>query len=175
LLLCLTLIVAGDPAAQETQRAMGLSPARAAQFQAVLPGAETFQRADDALPHFRAYRPAPSTGEPELVGFVFLTNEVVPDEVAYAGRIEILIGMTPAGVITGVKVRDHDEPYGYFSIDEKAFALQFTGKSILDRLTVGDDIDSVTRATITVEGATRAIRKSARRIARQHLRERQGQ
>ncbi len=57
----------------------------------------------------------------------------------------------------------------------KRSRLQFTGKSILDRLTVGDDIDSVTRATITVEGATRAIRKSARKIARQHLRERQGQ
>ena len=154
---------------------MTLSPARAAGFRTVLPGAETFVRADDALPHFRAYRPDPTTGEPDLVGFVFLTHEVVPDEVAYAGRIEILIGMTPAGVITGVEVQGHDEPYGYFSIDEKAFAVQFTDKSILNRLTVGDDIDSVTRATITVEGATRAIRKSARKIARQYLSERQGQ
>ena len=91
----------------------------------------------------------------------------------YAGRIDILVGMTAAGVITGVEVMEHDEPYGDFSIDEPGFARQFIGRRITDPLKVGQDIDAVTRATITVEGATRAIRKAARQVARQQLRDAQ--
>jgi transcriptional regulator of nitric oxide reductase len=175
LLFCLALTMANDPAGQDTQTSDDISPARIASFRAILPGAEFFVRADDQLPHFRAYRPDPSSGETKLVGFVFFTHEVEPYEVAYAGRIDILAGMTVGGVITGIEVLYHDEPYGDFSIDKPEFAAQFAGKSILDPLRVGDDIDSVTRATITVEGATRTIRKSARQIARQHLRESQAQ
>ena len=63
----------------------------------------------------------------------------------------------------------HREPYGYFSIEPPEFAAQFVGKSVLERFRVGDDVDAVTTATITVSSATRVIRKAARRVAREYL------
>ena len=42
-------------------------------------------------------------------------------------------------------------------------------KDVRDRFRVGMDVDAVSRASITIGSATRAIRNSARRIARQYL------
>ena len=54
-------------------------------------------------------------------------------------------------------------------MDRPEFPDQFVGKSILDPLEVGQDIDAVSRATITVEAATRAIRQGARQLAGEFL------
>ena len=43
---------------------------------------------------------------------------------------------------------------------------QFKGKNIRDPFKVGEDIDAISRATITVTSASRAVRNSSRRIAR---------
>ncbi len=64
---------------------------------------------------------------------------------------------------------DHNEPYGNFSVDVPAFPAQFRGKNIRDPFKVGADIHAVSRATITVTSAARAIRNGARRVARQLL------
>jgi transcriptional regulator of nitric oxide reductase len=77
--------------------------------------------------------------------------------------------MDPKGMLTGVIVTDHHEPYGDFSIDRAEFAAQFKGKNIRDPFKVGSDIDAVSRATISVTSSSRAIRNSARRVARQLL------
>jgi transcriptional regulator of nitric oxide reductase len=77
--------------------------------------------------------------------------------------------MDTAGVIVGVLVVDHHEPYGYFSVDPPEFAAQFKGKSVRDPFRLGADIDAVSRATMTVGSASRAVRNSARRVATQLL------
>ena len=77
--------------------------------------------------------------------------------------------MTIDSVLTGVIVVDHHEPYGYFSVDTPAFSTQFKGKSIRDRFRVGDDVDAISRASLTVGSSVRAIRDSARRVASQLL------
>ena len=92
-----------------------------------------------------------------------------PLERGYDGPIKILVGMDTKGILTGIIVVQHHEPYGDFSIDTPEFAAQFKGKSIRDPFRVGADIDAVSRATITVTSAARAIRISARRIATQLL------
>jgi len=79
------------------------------------------------------------------------------------------VGMDTKGVLTGVIVVEHHEPYGDFSIEPPAFATQFRGKSIRDAFRVGMDVDAVSRATISVTSASRAIRNSARRVARELL------
>ena len=84
----------------------------------------------------------------------------------------MLVGMSPGGTLLDISIVYHNEPFGYFSIDLPKFVQQFRGKSVLDRLTVGDDIDAVSRATITNNAAVRAIRDSARRMAREFLAER---
>ena len=74
--------------------------------------------------------------------------------------------MDTKGLITGIVVTEHHEPYGNFSIDPPQFSAQFKGKDVRDRFRVGTDVDAVSRASITMGSATRAIRNSARRIAR---------
>jgi hypothetical protein len=66
-------------------------------------------------------------------------------------------------------VTDHREPYGYFSLDLPEWPRQFQGKSIRDAFKVGADVDAISRATISVTSASRAIRNAARKIARAHL------
>ena len=143
--------------------------AQQALLKQVFPTAEVFSIKEGPLPHYKAYATDPESDEMKLVGFAFMTHEVEPDEWAYESELEILVGMTVEGVITGIKLIDHYEPFGYFSIEPEEFAAQFPGKSILDPFVEGDDIDTVSRATISIESAARVIRKSARQIARQHL------
>jgi Na+-translocating ferredoxin:NAD+ oxidoreductase RnfG subunit len=81
----------------------------------------------------------------------------------------MLVGMNPKGELTGVIVTDHREPYGYFSVDLPEWPRQFVGKSIRDAFKVGTDVDAITRATITVTSASRAIRNASRKAARAHL------
>jgi len=135
----------------------------------VFPEADVFSIKGGQLPHHKAYKTDPETGTNRLVGVIFLTAEVESDEFAYGGPIYIMVGLTTSGIITKVRIVEHYEPYGYFSIDPPEFAHQFEGKTILDRFEEGRDIDSVTTATITVDGAARVIKKSARKIARKYL------
>ncbi len=135
----------------------------------VFPDADVFAAKSGEILHHKAYKTDPDTGENTLIGFVFLTTEVEPDERAYGGPIDILVGMITDGVLTAIRVVKHREPWGPFSIERKDFAPQFVGKSILDPFELGRDIDAIARVTITLDGAVRAIRKSARKIARQHL------
>lgn len=135
----------------------------------VFPEATIFSVKGGRLPHHKAYRVDEKTGENTLLGFAFMTHEVEPDEWAYESELEILVGLTLEGSITGIKVVDHYEPFGYFSIDPPEFSEQFKGKSIMDAFEEGRDVDTVSRATISIESAGRVIRKSARQIARQHL------
>jgi hypothetical protein len=72
-------------------------------------------------------------------------------------------------VLTGVVVTENREPYGYFSVDTPEFAAQFKNKNIRDAFKVGVDVDAISRATISVTSASRAIRNSSRKVARAYL------
>jgi NosR/NirI family nitrous oxide reductase transcriptional regulator len=138
------------------------------QLERLFPTATEFSPKQQTPPHYKAYATTPS-GERTLLGVAFWTTELEPLERGYDGPIKILVGMNMNGVLTGVVVAEHHEPYGYFSIDKKQFAVQFVDKSIRDPFTIGADVDAVSRASISIASATRAIRNSARRVARQLL------
>ena len=133
------------------------------QLKRLFPKANAFSAKGGEPPHFKAI----ANGQP--VGYAFWTTELQPLERAYDGPIRMLVGMDTKGVLAGIIVVQHNEPYGDFSIDPPSFAAQFKGKDIRDPFKVGGDIDAVSRATITVTSATRAIRNSARRVARTFL------
>jgi len=116
-------------------------------------------------PHYKIYASDPLADPDAFTGLAFWTTEVEPIERGYDGPIKILVGMDTKGILTGIIVAQHHEPYGDFSIDPPQFAAQFVGKSIRDPFKVGVDIDAVSRATITINSAVRAIRTSARRVA----------
>ncbi len=137
-----------------------------AQLKRLFPSATAFSPKGGDPPHFKAFANDPRTGPQTLLGLAFWTTELDPLERAYDGPIKILVGMDTKGVLTGVVVVEHHEPYGNFSIERPEFAAQFRGKSIRDAFKVGVDVDAVSRATISITSSSRAIRNSARRVAR---------
>lgn len=146
-----------------------IDPALRAQLEQLFPAAESFSSKEGSPPHFKAYGPENAEGERPLLGLVYWTTELEPLERGYDGPIKMLVGMDTRGVLQGVIVTDHREPYGYFSVDLPEFVEQFENKNIRDRFKVGEDIDAITRATVTVTSASRAVRNSSRRVARAHL------
>jgi transcriptional regulator of nitric oxide reductase len=135
-----------------------------AQLRQLFPQAASFSAKGGEPPHFKAL-----DGQRAVAGYAFWTTELEPLERGYDGPIKILVGLDPRGVLTGIIVAEHNEPYGNFSIDLPRFPAQFRGKSLRDPFRVGDDVHAVSRATMTVSSATRAVRNSARRVARQLL------
>lgn len=140
-----------------------------AQLRSLFPTASSFSAKGGDPPHIKAFGAPGAAGAPAVVGYAFWTTELEPLERGYDGPIKILVGLDPAGVLTGIIVADHHEPYGNFSIDLPAFPAQFRGKTVRDAFRVGADIHAVSRATMTVSSAARAVRNSARRVARQLL------
>ena len=132
------------------------------QLKRAFPSATSFStKQPGPPPHFVAY-----TGDKSIAGYVFWTTEVEPLERGYDGPIKMLVGVDTKGILTGVLVVEHREPYGYFSVDLPRFPAQFKSKDIRDPFKLGADVDAVSGATITINSSSRAIRNGARRIAR---------
>ena len=102
------------------------------------------------------------------IGYIFWTTDLVPHERAYHGPIHMLVGMNTSGIIN-VVMDYNSEPYGYFSIDPPEFVAQLKNKSIRDPFQVGKDIAAVSRASITMNGAARALRDASRAFAKAYL------
>jgi transcriptional regulator of nitric oxide reductase len=146
------------------------NPKPDAHLKSLFPKAVAFSRLEGTPLHFKAYAADPKTApDAPLLGYAFWSTDVVPNEFGYHGPIHLLIGMDLTGILTGVVVDYDSEPYGYFSVQPPEFAAQFAGKSVRAPFKVGADVDAVSRATITVSSATRAVRDSARTMAKQFL------
>jgi len=138
----------------------------------VMPRADTFSVKEGDPPVIRAYRADPSSGEQTLVGYVFLTSDVPPEEVGYSAPIGVLVGIDLEGTITGVRVLGYRESirriWGDF-LRRPGVQEQYAGKHIADPFRVGRDVDGITRATITMAAMSRGIRNAARRVAAAYL------
>jgi FMN-binding domain len=146
------------------------NPRPEAHLKQLFPTAVAFSPLAGEPLHFTAYAADPRVNPAARpVGFAFWTTDLVPLEHGYHGPIHILIGMDLTATLTGVVVDSDTDPYGYFSVEPPQFARQFKGKSIRDPFRVGGDIDAVSRASISIASATRAIRDSSRLVAKQLL------
>jgi NosR/NirI family nitrous oxide reductase transcriptional regulator len=157
-----TLIVAGAQSSIDARQQNRLKQ--------LFPTASAFSPKAGDPPHYTAMGAA-ARGAQMPLGYAFYTTEVVPLERGYGGPIVMLVGIDLNGKITGVQVVEHHEPYGDFSIDRPEFAAQFRGKDVRSPFKLGEDVDAVSRATITMSSATRAIRTSVRKVARTLLTE----
>ena len=100
------------------------------------------------------------TGEDTAITAVYKgeTGYVVETEVdGYADKITVWVGVKSDGYVTGITVRDLDETpgLGRKTASDVDFLLQFlrgTGASA-----VGEDIDSVTGATVSSKAVTKAV------------------
>jgi len=119
-------------------------------------------------------RAAPVYAGNQLIGYVFLTKDIVRIP-AYSGRpINNLIGLDMAGRIVGAEIVEHEEPILQAGVSEaqlKRFVDQYTGKSALDKIIVGGvregyvTIDAISGATITMMVENATVTGSARRVA----------
>ena len=133
-----------------------------ARLKSLFPAATSFSPKEGTPPRYTALGP---DGKSPL-GYAFWTTDLDPLERGYDGPIVMLVGMDMKGILSGVIVVEHKEPYGNFSVEPPSFAAQFKNKDIRDPFKLGTDIDAVSRATITMSSAVRAVRNSARRVAR---------
>jgi hypothetical protein len=79
--------------------------------------------------------------------------------VGYAGPLTLVVGVTKAGVVTGVRVTAHQETPSFVrGIDERWFLEQFTGKTRSDPIQPYVDLDGITHATVTVDALCRGVR-----------------
>jgi NosR/NirI family nitrous oxide reductase transcriptional regulator len=146
------------------------NPRPDAHLEALFPTAVAFSALEGNPLHFTAYAVDPRQSPAQQpLGLAFWTTDLVPLEHGYHGPIHILVGLDLTGTLTGVIVDYNTEPYGYFSVDPPKFAAQFKGKNIRDPFRVGVDVDAVSRASLSVGSATRAIRDSARMVAKRLL------
>lgn len=115
---------------------------------------------------------------PELIGYVFLSTDIV-DIPAYSGKpVVTLIGMDTTGKIVGVRILRHSEPILLVGIPEgelTKFIMQFIGKHAWDKVEIGKarteggyiGIDAISGATVTVIAENQVVMRSAYEVARQ--------
>jgi NosR/NirI family nitrous oxide reductase transcriptional regulator len=146
---------AGHATAQDVERV------RASWLQEVMPEADRFDPADGDPPVKRAYR-----GD-ELIGWVFLTSDMPPEENGYSGPITSLVGVAVDGKLTGVRATEYRESrryeWGDF-LDDPVFLGQFPGKDVSDHFGIRGDIDGISGVTITVRAMSRTLRDAARKV-----------
>ena len=83
---------------------------------------------------------APAFKDDRLLGFIYLNSDFA-NAIGYSGKpIQLLVGIDPKGVITGLKLVEHKEPIVLVGIPEKRI-LEAVNKLI------GTDMDSVVRGT----------------------------
>jgi len=155
-----TLVMAGAQSQSEARQQ--------ARLKQLFPAAAAFSPKEGDPPHITAYGGG-AAGKQPVLGYAFYTTDLVPLERGYGGPIVMLVGLDLKGMMTGLILVDHHEPYGDFSIERPEFARQFKGKDVRAPFKLGEDIDAVSRATITMSSAARAIRGSVRRAARMLL------
>lgn len=113
-------------------------------------------------------RAAPVRAGGKVVGYLFVTTDVVRIP-AYSGEpIRSLVGLDTAGRIRGVAILSHREPILDVGISEarlRAYSDQYAGRSVSGRIVVGENIDTISGATITVMVQNETLVRAARRIA----------
>jgi Na+-translocating ferredoxin:NAD+ oxidoreductase RnfG subunit/ferredoxin len=149
-------------AAAHAAHAQGVERVPLRLIEEVMPQADRFTPAEGEPPVKRAYR-----GE-ELIGYVFLSSDMPPEEVGYNGPIRALVGMTVDGVLTGVRVTEYRESRRYEMGDflsDPWLLAQFMDKHVGERFAVNHDIDGISQVTISVRALARTVRDAARRVA----------
>lgn len=96
--------------------------------------------------------------------------ERIADAPGYAGNVQVLVGVNPAGQITGVRVvRQTESPSFYARIVDTGFTDNFGEMDVTSPFRLGEDVDAVTRATITSRAITEAVQAASYTLAEQQL------
>lgn len=161
-LLCLLLVFAAMPWAH-------------ADFAAAYPQVRNLFPAADRFGDTEGNPPAaPVYQNDQLIGYAFLTADMVRIP-AYSGQpINVLVGIDTKGRIAGARIVQHEEPILAAGVSEARLASyvdQYRGKPASSRIVVGAQregyatVDAISGATITVMVINATITRAVRMVA----------
>lgn len=128
-------------------------------LRAVSPNAPALSRLDG--PH-GPYFTDTDTGAANALAFV--TDQVSPQIVGYAGEISLLVGVDGNGTVTGVRLMNHEETPSYMqSIIGSGFLERLAGRKLGAELA---GVDAVTGATITSNAIREDVLRGGALLAR---------
>lgn len=136
---------------------------------------EFFPEAERFGPFGGEPRTAPVTAHGAVVGYVYLTDQILPIP-AYSGKpISTLVGVDMQGTIIGVRIVHHEEPILLAGVSEKHladFVAQYRGINARDSIKVGGDpragyvtVDAISGATITMMVINQTITRTLAQVA----------
>ena len=151
------------------------APVRAADVASLYPQVRQFFPEADRFGELAGEPPAAPVWRGErLLGYAFLSADVVRIP-AYSGKpINTLVGFDLAGRITGVSIVGHEEPILVIGITDerlRRYTDQYRGLSVFDRVAVGAPrpghvaVDTIAGATITVMVENATIMRAVRLVA----------
>ncbi len=127
-------------------------------IKSVLPNSVTNDPLKDKLTIDKRIIYIGKNGDGKVVGVAFkcVTNE------GYAGKIEIMLGLTPDGTINAIQILSHAETPGLGAkIEEPWFKNQYKGRNLNNTKWKvkkdGGDIDQISGATISPRAVTKAV------------------
>ena len=139
------------------------------QLRSLFPSADRFGEVEGTPPASPVYQ------SDQLIGYAFLTSDMV-NIPAYSGQpINILVGIDTGGHITGTRVVHHEEPILAAGVTEERLARfvdQYHGKSTNGRIIIGGQregyatIDAISGATITTMVVNATITRAVKMVAR---------
>lgn len=141
-------------------------------LRAVMPQAERFSAREGEPPVYTAWGRSAESGSETVIGYVFQTSDLPPEEIGFSGPIDVLVAMDTEATVLAVKVLNYYESFlssrGDF-LNSRGFQDQFRRKPLTDEFRVGRDVDGVSRATISSWAMTRSVYNAARQVAGAYL------
>jgi thiamine biosynthesis lipoprotein len=167
--LVLVLAAAMPPARAQSDTTVYMTLEQAPK--SLFPGAQIERKDVPSTPEFRAKlktalgRVTPTVWEPEYHTFAAKQNgqvvgyAVIVDEIGKVNPFTLIVSATPDFKVRDVAVMVYREPRGG-EITQKRFLAQYKGKRSSDLLLLNRDIVGITGATLSVQGANRAVHKA---------------
>jgi FAD:protein FMN transferase len=167
--LAILFVLAAAPgrAQQETTVYLTLDQASKSLF----PGAQIERKDVPSTPEFREKlkaalgRVTPTVWEPEYATFIARQNNqtvgyaIVVDEIGKVNPFTLMVSASPDFSVRDVAVMVYRETRGG-EITQKRFLAQYKGKKSSDLMLLNRDIVGITGATLSVQGANRAVHKA---------------
>ena len=140
----------------------------------VYPEADSFSEPSGQYQTVEAYRQV--DGERRLVGYVYLTSNVVDAEGYGNEPIEFLVALDTNGTIHGIELVEQHEPFfdRASAVQRlRTFSHQMVGMSVTKEVTIREaesgerHIDALTGASVTTRVSIETVTQSARIVARE--------
>lgn len=136
---------------------------------------EFFPAADRIGPFDGEPSAAPVIARDALIGYVYLTDRILPIP-AYSGKpISVLVALDLDGAVVGVRIVHHEEPILLAGVTEQQlseYVEQYRGLNARQRIKVGGaaregyaTVDAISGATITVMVINRTISRTLQQVA----------